>query len=70
MRRRWNAGRNGRVLRCAHAQEITDIPLVDSFIYLGAVASYGPFEDQTPEHRLQTAKPTSGGSTRCYVATW
>ena len=48
--------KQGRVLRFAHAQEIVDIPLVDSFVYLGAVASYGLFEDQTLEHRLQTGR--------------
>ena len=48
----------GRVLRFNYAQEAIDIPLVDQFVYLGAVASYGAFEDQTLAHRLQIG--TSG----------
>ena len=43
----------GRVLRFYFAQEAIDIPLVGQFVYLGAIASYGAFEDQTLEHRLQ-----------------
>ena len=43
----------GRVLRFNYAQEAIDIPLVDQFVYLGAIASYGAFEDQTLAHRLQ-----------------
>ena len=43
----------GRVLRFHYAQEAIDIPLVDQFVYLGAIASYGAFEDQTLAHRLQ-----------------
>ena len=42
------------VLRCVYAQEIKDIPLVEKFKYLGAVASYGLFEDQTLDYRMQT----------------
>ena len=37
----------GRVLRFYFAREVIDIPLVNQFVYLGAIASYGPFEDQT-----------------------
>ena len=43
----------GRVLRFNYAQEAIDIPLVDQFVYLGAIASYGAVEDQTLDHRLQ-----------------
>ena len=43
----------GRVLRFVYVTEIVDIPLIDKFVYLGAVASYGPFEDQTLERRIQ-----------------
>ena len=43
----------GWVLRFYFVQEAIDIPLVDQFVYLGAIASYGAFEDQTLEHRLQ-----------------
>ena len=42
-----------KVLRFVYAQEIIDIPLVDMFVYLGAVARYGPFEYQTLDHRMQ-----------------
>ena len=59
--------KQGRVLRFAHAQEVIDIPLIDSFVYLGAVASYGPFEDQTLEHRLQTGRANFWRLHRCYV---
>ena len=48
--------KNGRVMRFHYAQEAIDIPLVDSFVYLGAVFSYGSFEDQTLEHRLQIGR--------------
>ena len=41
------------MLRFVYAQEIIDIPLVEKFVYLGAVANSGPFEDQTLEHRTQ-----------------
>ena len=43
----------GRVLRFIYAQEVIDIPLVDQFVHLGAIASYGPFEDQTLDYRIQ-----------------
>ena len=33
--------KNGRVTRFHDAQEAIDIPLVDNFVYLGAVVSYG-----------------------------
>ena len=48
--------KNGRVMRFQYAQEAIDIPLVDSFVYLGVVVSYGSFEDQTLEHRLQIGR--------------
>ena len=48
--------KSGRVLRFHHAQETIDIPLVENFVYPGAVVSYGSFEDQTLEHRLQIGK--------------
>ena len=48
--------KQGRALRVHYAQEAIDIPLVDQFVYLGAVVSYGPFEDQTLEHRLQIGR--------------
>ena len=48
--------KSGRVLRFHHAQEAIDIPLVDNFVYLGAVVSYGSFEDQALEHRLQIGR--------------
>ena len=49
--------KQGRVLRFHYAQEVIDSPfLVDQFVYLGAVVSYGPFDDQTLEHRLQIGR--------------
>ena len=48
--------KSGRVLRFHYAQEAIDILLVDNFVYLGAVVSYGSFEDQTLEHRLQIGR--------------
>ena len=43
-------------MRFHYAQEAIDISLIDSFVYLGAVVSYGSFEDQTLEHRLQIGR--------------
>ena len=52
-RRHIRKTQQGKVLRFVYAQEIIDIPIVDIFVYLGAVTSYGPFEDQTLGHRMQ-----------------
>ena len=41
----------GKVLRIRSANDCVDIPLVDSFTYLGAIVSYDHFEDRTLAHR-------------------
>ena len=42
----------GNVLRIHTSSGPLCIPLVDSFVYLGTVISYGNFEAQTLDHRL------------------
>ena len=59
----------GRVLRFVYAQEIIDIPLVEKFVYLGAVASYGTFEDQRSRRSLGKSNCLSLRQSRVRAAT-
>ncbi|CAE7250598.1 unnamed protein product [Symbiodinium natans] len=54
----------GKVLRIYSAQECIDIPLVDSFTYLGAIVSYDHYEDRTLAHRLEVGSNNFGRLTR------
>ena len=54
----------GPVLRIRTASNCVDIPLVNSFIYLGAAVSYDHFEDRTLAHRLEIGKKNFGRVTK------
>ena len=54
----------GPVLRIRTASNCVDIPLVNSFIYLGAAVSYDHFEDRTLAHRLEIGKKNFGRLTK------
>ena len=54
----------GKVHRIYSAQECIDIPLVDSFMYLGAIVSYDHYEDRTLAHRLEVGSNNFGRLTR------
>ena len=52
-RQRYTANTpEGKALRLQHLSGDVHIPLVSQFVYLGAVASYGPFEMLTLKHRI------------------
>ncbi|CAE7227790.1 unnamed protein product [Symbiodinium sp. CCMP2592] len=55
---RPNPNGEGKVLRIHTSTGQLNLPLVDSFVYLGARVSYGPFENQTLEHRLAKGDAT------------
>eukprot|EP00439_Symbiodinium_sp_Y106_P013421 s3814_g1.t3 len=54
----------GKVLRVRSANDCVDIPLVDSFTYLGAIVSYDHFEDRALAHRLEVGSGNFGRLTR------
>ena len=54
----------GKVLRIRSAHQCFDIPLVDSFTYLGAIVSYDHYEDRTLNHRLAEGSNNFGRLTR------
>ena len=54
----------GRILRIRSAKRCIDIPLVDSFTYLGAVVSYDHFEDRTLAYRMEVGSGNFGRLTR------
>ncbi|CAE7226209.1 unnamed protein product, partial [Symbiodinium natans] len=54
----------GKVLRIYSAQACIDVPLVDSFMYLGAIVSYDHYEDRTLAHRLEVGSNNFGRLTR------
>ena len=54
----------GKVLRIRSVHQCFDIPLVDSFMYLGAVVSYDHYEDRTLAHRLEVGSNNFGRLTR------
>ena len=54
----------GKVLRIRSAHQCFDIPLVDSFTYLGAIVSYDHYEDRTLNHRLEVGSHNFGRLTR------
>ena len=54
----------GPVLRIRTASNCVDIPLVSSFIYLGAAVRYDHFEDRTLAHRLEIGKKNFGRLTK------
>ena len=54
----------GNVLRIRSAGGCVDIPLVDSFTYLGAIVSYDHFEDRTLTYRLEVGSGTFGRLSR------
>ena len=50
----------GSVLRIRSASGCIDIPLVDSFTYLGAAVSYDQYEDRTLAYRLEVGSGNFG----------
>ena len=52
------------VLRVRSASGYIDIPLVDSFTYLGAIVSYDHFEDRTLTYRLEVGTGNLGRLSR------
>ena len=54
----------GPVLRIRTASFCVEIPLVHSFIYLGAAVSYDHFEDRALTHRLGIGKKNFGRLTK------
>ena len=52
------------VLRIRSASECIDIPLVESFTYLGAVVSYDNFEDRALAHRMEVGAGNFGRLSR------
>ena len=55
---------NGNVLRIRSANDCIDIPLVESFTYLGAIVSYDHFEDRTLTYRLEVGSSNFGRLSR------
>ena len=65
LRRRFIRKVNDRsVLRIRSASGCIDIPLVESFIYLGAVVSYDHFEDRTLAYRMEVGAGNFGRLSR------
>ena len=65
LRRRFIRKVNDRsVLRIRSASDCIDIPLVESFIYLGAVVSYDHFEDRTLAYRMEVGAGNFGRLSR------